>query len=112
MNRIIEKRIKVTDQNIEDILSSAFTGITYWADAAEIVGKLRPEDEGIYTSEALTRGYKIKIYDVEAEKWHYLTLNRFLKGLSLMKHHDFYEYDQVDGDSVIQFALFGKQVYA
>lgn len=112
MDRIIEKRIKVTDGDIEDILGAAFQGITYWADEAEIVGKLRPEDEGIYTSEALTHCYKIRIHDAEGEKNHYLTLTRFLKGLAQMKHHDFYEYDMYDGDAVIQYALFGKQVYA
>ena len=111
MSRIIEKKIVVTDENINDIMSSALNGISYWAGEADIIG-LKKADDGMWTSDALTNGYRIRIWDAEDSKWHQLTLTKFLKGLKLMDKHDFDDYDSLDGDAVIQYALFGKQVYA
>ena len=102
---------EVTADDIENIMESALEGISYWAADASIVA-LKPSDDGMYTSRALTHGYAVRIYDDEEEKWHRLTLNKFLKGLALMQKQDFYDYDMYDADSVIQYALFGKQVYA
>lgn len=111
MERIIEKKITVTDENVTDIMESALQGITYWAGEAHIMG-LKDKDEGMWTSEAITKGYHVRIWDSEEEKWRQLTFTKFLKGLKMMDNLDIESYDMVDADMIIQFALFGKQVYA
>ncbi len=102
----------ITDNDISDIMSSALQGITYWADEAKVHGFIKPEDEDMYTSDALSHGYRIGIYDAEEEKWHILTKKKFLNGVALYGKSNFEDWDMFDADQVIQFALFGKQVYA
>ena len=111
MSHTVTKEVTISDEQINDLMVSALQGISYWASEAEIV-HLKSKDDGLYTSEALTHGYAVRIYDAEEECWHKLTLNKFLKGVAKMDHQDFYEYDMFDADKVIQYALFGEQVYA
>ncbi len=101
----------ITSEQIEDLLSSALQGITYWADDAEIK-KVQPKHEGIFNSQAFTYNYSLRIHDAEEDVWHNLTITKLLKGLSLTDNLDFGTYDMHDADRVIQRALFGTAVYA
>lgn len=103
-------KIKVTDEQIEDILSSALAGCTYWADEARLVSS-RPDEKDLYISEALTHGCKIRIHDSEEEKWHLVSLNGFLKALSKTPQFDYEQYDSLDAEGVLQTAIFGKVIY-
>lgn len=97
---------KVTEQQVNDIMSKALLGCGYWADEADV-----PNNEKLFASEALTQGFDVKIHDAEEDKWHTLTLTKFLKGLSLAKNHNFEDYDMYDAEQVLQYALFGKLIY-
>lgn len=101
----------ITDEEIVDVMESALQGIAYWAVEAKVTkdGKEVKDFDG-YKSEALSNGYDLKI---GAEGlWHTLTLEKFLEGLSKRTSFDPENYDMVDGDAIVQYALFGKQVYA
>ena len=103
---------EVDDDDITSLLESALQGITYWCDEVYVRGLIKDQDEGMYTSQALTRGYRIAIHDAEEEKWHQLTLKKLLNGIAAYGRQDFYDWDMYDADRVIQLALFGKVIYA
>lgn len=108
----VKINIEVTDEDIENILSAAFQGMTYWCDEVKIHGFIPKEDNGIWTSQALTRGYRIGVHDSEEEKYYQLTLKKLLNGIALNGRSNFDEWDMYDSEQVIQLALFGKLVYA
>lgn len=112
MNHVVKATLSITDEEIDDIMTSAMQGIAYWCDEAKLHGFIKPQDEGIWTSQGLTRGYRIGIHDEEEDKTYILTLKKFLHGIALYNKPDFYSYDMYDADNVIQLALFGEQVYA
>lgn len=117
----------LTSENIDDIMCSALEGgITYWCTAASLGDN---EDYlGEFISEQISRGGTLKLYDNEEEKWHVLTLEKFLRGISLASTHryagnnvykwiDRGEFDtgNIDGeaaDAIIQYALFNDIIYA
>lgn len=102
-------RKEITKNDVEAIMHSALQGIMYWADDAELKENCEVD---MPLSEALTSGFRIKIHDAEEDKWRTLTMKKFLKGLAMMNHHDYYEYDMYDCEQVIQYALFGEQRYS
>lgn len=118
----IERTVKVTAEDIDDIMCSAFEGgITYWCNKAEVVG----EYLGEYASEQISRGGTVKLYDCEEDEVYELTLEKFLKGIKLAIDGNYYaEYGWVDGyvidtcqvdacvaDVIIQLALFDDVIY-
>lgn len=105
----------ITDEEMVDLMETALQGVIYWAGEARVVKDGKPvtaEQFDGWTSEALPRGFDVEIYDAEEEKWETLTLAKLLEGLSKRTSFDPENYDIVDGDAIIQYALFGKQVYA
>lgn len=108
----------ITDQNISDILSSAFDGgITYWCDKVEVIdGDYKGAE---YASDAVAKGAAIKLhvhdYDGEVK-----VLNResLIKGLERAAEHygrTVYAYvrdhDAGEADIAVQFAVFGELVF-
>ena len=106
----ITKKISLTQEDIDNIMVSALEGgIGYWATEAEV--KKQPEEPYTYASEVISRDGSLKIYDAEEDKWHILTLKKFLKGVAKAEV-DLSDVDAPAADTIIQEALFGKQVYA
>lgn len=118
----ITKTVKITQEDIDDIMCSALEGgITYWCRKAKVVG----EYLGEYASEQISRGGKLKLYDAEEDEVYELTLEKFLKGIELAIQHNYYaEYGWCDGtmldtcnvdasvaDAIIQLALFDDVIY-
>ena len=93
-------------------MDAAMQGIAYWCDDFSLVGKVNPEHEGMWTSQLLSKGYRVRVHDDEDDKTYILTKAKLLKGWALMDNLDIDNYDMNDADSVIQYALFGEQVYA
>lgn len=105
----------ITDEEIVDLMETALQGVSYWAGEAKVTkdGKdVKAENFDGWTSEALPKGFDVAIWDAEEEKWHTLTLEKLLEGLSKRTSFDPEQYDSADGDAIIQYALFGKLVYA
>lgn len=99
----------ITAEEIDDIMDSALRGISYWAGECRVVGDYL----GDYASEQISRGGQLKIYDAEGEKWHTLTRTKFLKGMGLFTGDtEPTEIDDPAADTIVQLALFGKEVYA
>jgi hypothetical protein len=118
----IECTVKVTAEDIDDIMCSALEGgINYWCCKAEVVGDYLGE----YASEQISRGGTLKLHDAEEDEVYELTLEKFLNGIQLaIQHNYFAEYDwcngneidtcQVDAevsDCIIQLALFDDVIY-
>lgn len=104
----------ITDEELVDLMETALQGVSYWAGEARTIKSGKPataEEFDGWTSEALPRGFDVEIYDAEEEKWHTLTLEKLLKGLSKRTSFDPENYDTVDGDAIIQYALFDEIVY-
>lgn len=107
---IITSKTTITDEQIEDIMSAALQGCTYWADEARLVSS-RPDEKDLYISEALTHGCKVRIHDAEEEKWHLVSLTGFLKALAKTPNFDYEGYDSLDAEQVLQTAIFGEAIY-
>ena len=113
----IERDIKLTVENIDDIMVSALEGgINYWTGEAEVVEDRRCADWG---HEQIARGGALIIHDIEddSERWE-LDLEKFLKGFKLWVEQGLDEYGAVqkggtvDCGEIVQLALFGEIVFA
>ena len=118
----IERTIKLSDQDIDDIMAGALEGgINYWCCKAEVI-----EDEylGEYASEQISRGGSLRLYDSEEDETYDLTLEKLITGFVAACKAG-YGYDWFDNkgcvdtcnidadaaDTIVQFALFGELVY-
>ena len=111
--------IKLADREIDYLLDSALggSGIWYWANDSMIVRKshsdgLEPPVD--VQSEALTRGYNLRIREADNKTWHVLTLRKMLKGIGMALEAgelDISNHDGPQADLVVQYALFGEVVY-
>ena len=110
MNYKVIREIEVTDEQIAQIIRSAFDGVmtTQWCDM--VVQGTPPNENTMNYSEDLTKGGTLKLQDYETSEWHELTLEKFLKALG-ERDIDLEDYDSIDADAVIQQAIFGKVVY-
>lgn len=123
---IIHKEIEVTAEDIDDILCGSLEGgSTYWCDRVEVI----EEYLGEYASEQISRGGKLKFhviepFDEDDTEWYELDKEKFLVGLQkwlddysdvglvLYKNKlDCAEIDAGMADSIVQFALFGEEIY-
>ena len=118
----IERTYEVDNQQIEDLLVTAFEGgINYWCRKIKI--KTYPEsleNKNMAASDILAHDAVLTLYDAESsDKWD-LTLDKFLSGLKKHLENSEYpsmealmdSYDANDADNIIQYALFNEQVFA
>ena len=119
----IGRTVKVTQQDIDDIMVAALEGgIDYWCQEAEVIEEKRVADWG---HEQIARGGVLILHDAESDdKWE-LDLEKFLTGVKLWLQNggDRYGALQKDGtldtgeidgemaDMIVQYALFGEIVY-
>ena len=114
-----EIEVNLSQQDIDDIMAVAMEGgICYWCRKAEVVG----EYLGEYASDQISRGGALILHDAESAQTWELTLEKFLKGVKLYFEQgchvnvednaiDTCDIDANDADCIIQFALFGKDVF-
>lgn len=117
----VEKVIKLTVEDIDDIMVGALEGgINYWCGQAEVIEDKRVADWG---HEQIARGGVLMLHDIEDpdEVWE-LNLEKFLNGFKLWVEQGRDKYGAVDGnglvdcceidaacaDEIIQLALFGE----
>ena len=122
MNKIkIEMEIEVTDEDIDDIVYTAFEGgITYWCGYVEPIGYLLGE----YAYQQISMGGYLWLYD--EDDGYLLTKEKFLNGIKIYitnsttrgypsilygKQIDTSEIDSDIADMIIQFALFEDIIY-
>jgi hypothetical protein len=113
----------MTNQDIDDILCTAFEGgINYWCDRVQV---LEGDYKGAeYASEAVSRGALIKLNITDEErtggtlKVDLLTRDNIVKGIEMAAKHKkmsvkgFIEnHDAGDADMAVQFAIFGELIY-
>lgn len=114
--------LKITDEDIDDIMSSALEGgITYWCNEA----KVKDEYLGDYASEQISRGGTLFLHDAEEDKTYELTEEKLLKGIKRAIEAGYYSQytwwdsaglntgniDAEVADIIVQLALFGKIIY-
>lgn len=125
----IDVAIIVTDDDINDIMCTALEGgINYWCNAAKV-----PEDKRVanWGHEQIANGGELKIhviepFDEEGTEWYTLDKEKFMKGMKKYIQDPVYdcivaengklfldvgEIDAVCADSIIQYSLFGEEVY-
>lgn len=103
----------VTDEQISGILTAAFEGgSNYWVDSIE-----GDKGEHTYYSDAIAAGinFQVLIDDYPSQA---ITKDKVLKGLMMYEKHnkkqfdmEFCTTDAADADEVLQFALFGEQIF-
>lgn len=117
----ISKTIKVTDDDLIDIMASAMTGIAYWARDCEKIDK---SDRGEYYESAITK-HGFYITEDETDERLVLDKETILKGLDLYINGDYeYSNDLLDGESldcsmiddcvsdcIVQLGIFGELIY-
>lgn len=123
----IKLKIKVTQQDIDDIMVGALEGgINYWCEKVDVFG----EYLGDWASEQISRGGSLRFYLKEAfeegdKRIYRLGRNKFLEGLKkwiLFKgadaanciengEIDTCNIDASDADAIIQFALFDDIIF-
>lgn len=118
----VKKEIKVTQEDIDDIMCSALEGgICYWCWKAEVVGDYLGE----YASEQISRGGTLKLYDSENGEKYWLDRDKLLKGIKKAYEDGYYaDYEWCDGktldccmvdaevaDVIVQLALFDDVIY-
>ena len=116
----LDAPIRVTDENIDDIMCAALEGgICYWCSEAKVSG----EYLGEYGHEQISRGGELLLYDFEEGKTHTLNRKKFLLGVQLFiknKNINYINNGQIDttmidgscADTIIQYAIFGDVIYA
>lgn len=123
----VKKEIKVTQEDIDDIMVSALEGgICYWCCRAEVVGDYLGE----YASEQISRGGELKLhvfepFDEDDTEEYTLTREKLLHGIKKAYEEGYYaDYEWCDGktldccqvdaevaDVIVQLALFDEWVY-
>lgn len=111
--------VNLTQQDIDDIMVAALEGgINSWCRKVEAVGGYLGER----TSDQISRGGSLVLYDAESsDKWE-LTLEKFLNGVKLYFENscyvhvednriDTYNIDANEADCIIQFAIFEEVVF-
>lgn len=126
----IKKTIKFTEEDLKDILCSCFEGgcsywccidntISEWDEAANelhLHGNTEPTIEDIML-QIMIDNKAVRLIDEEDDVVLFMTLNSFLKGIELSIAEGFWSgedtivVDGVVGDAIIQYAVFGEQVY-
>lgn len=116
------REIKVTQEDIDDIMCSALEGgITYWCCKAEVVG----EYLGEYASEQISRGGILLLHDAEEDEVYDLDLKHLLSGIKQAYEGNYFaDYEwcngktidtcQVDAevaDVIVQLALFDEVIF-
>tara|TARA_Y100001963_G_scaffold154413_1_gene243136 strand:+ start:606 stop:998 length:393 start_codon:yes stop_codon:yes gene_type:complete len=124
---IINRRIEISDELIENILCCAFEGgITYWAYNVSCKDREDMKKVGCWKHEYLTKT-KLKdavmyIHDTYSNEKHPITKKSIIDALQKMDDPKYKctkalnrildeEYDADDADLVVQNACFGKVVY-
>lgn len=122
---VIHVPLTITDEQINDIVSTAFEGgINYWCSKSEVIGG---DYLGCnYGSEVISKGGKILLHEVEDdhvdnEEEYTLTKEKVLAGIQLFVEKGFTQddhikldlenYDANDADLIVQYGLFGKLVF-
>lgn len=118
----VDRKIKVTQQDIDDIMVTALEGgINYWCDRVKVIG----EYLGEYASEQIARDGLLLLYDAESNEEYQLSLGKFLNGLQKaiedhwFEDYEWYEGDELDpcnidadvADVIIQLALFDDVIF-
>lgn len=119
---IVKKEIKVTANDIDDIMCAALEGgICYWCDKAEVIGDYLGE----FASEQISRGGALRLYDCEEDERYFLNRDKLLNGIKLAYEGGYYsDYEWCDGttldccqidaavaDVIVQLALFNDVIY-
>lgn len=122
----VKKAVKVSEQDIDDILCAALEGgITYWCDSVKVIGDYL----GKYASDQISRGGKLRFhveepFDDEETEWYEMDQEKFLHGLqewlnnsrnsSLCLYENEIDCCQIDApmaDDIIQYALFDEVIF-
>ena len=124
-NNIINRRLEISDELIEDVLCCAFEGgITYWANNVSCKDNDDMKKVGGWKHEYLTKTKKkdavMYIHDTESEEKYPITKKSIIDALQKMDNLKYTKtldnilgevYDADDADVFVQIACFGQVIY-
>ena len=120
---ILNLSIEYSDEDISDILTTAFEGgINYWCRKA-IAFEVPDENKELvhYASDSLKYGGKVMLFDAESSDSWLLTNDNIKAGLEKYFSETAFNseisfdpanIDANDADNIIQYAIFGELVFA
>lgn len=114
--------IKITDEDIDDIMSAALEGgVNYWCYRVDVVGG---NYLGEWAHEQISRGGRLRLFDAESDDTWILSRKKFLEGFRrwVEKGYDSNGacssngvdcclIDAGDADVIVQLAIFGDVVF-
>ena len=124
--------VVITETDIEDIMQTALFGINYWADAVRHVGERKGDD----ACEHIANGGELRIHLSEGPiteggpRWYTLNQKKMVQGIKqylsdpetntsdllfyngVRTELDPGDIDADAADLIVQYALFGEQVFA
>lgn len=124
--------VVITETDVEDIMQTALDGITYWADAVKHVGEWKGDD----ACEHIANGGELRIHLSEGPiteggpRWYTLSLEKLVRGIKqylmdpetdmpgllfnngVRTEIEPGDIDAAAADLIVQYALFGEQVFA
>ena len=126
----VKKTSQFTEEDFNDILCSCFEGgCGYWCcidnttvewdevrEELHLHGNTDPTMEDIML-QILTDKQAIRLIDQEEDEVYYLDMKRFIAGIAMSIENGFWDgsdiwhVDGLVGDAIIQYAVFGEQVY-
>lgn len=105
-------------EEIVNLLSSALYGSPWWEvdNTTEEYKKAKGDTIDDKLADMLLKGQKVILIDMEEDTPYELTLDKLYKGLELFIKNggsiDIDDYDLVEADSVIQYAIFNDVIWA
>lgn len=118
--------VKITDEDIDDIMSIALDGgvTAAWCASACPAG----EYLGEYASDQISRGGTLIFTDIEEDEQYELTKDKLIKGITTFLCNagdgrylepdelanmriNTLQIDAIDADAILQYALFGEIIY-
>jgi len=114
---------KFCDEDLNDLVSTALEGgINYWCGEAKVKEGSMSEkdyDEIQFTSDAVSKGGTLILFDAESDDTWELDRDKLLKGIEMYceKHNvapsDLMDmYDANDADTIVQYALFNELIFS
>ena len=124
--------VVITETDVEDIMQTALDGITYWADAVRHVDEWKGDD----ACEHIANGGELRIHLSEGPiteggpRWYTLSQEKLVRGIKqylmdpetdipgllfnngVRTEIELGDIDAAAADLIVQYALFGEQVFA